>query len=54
MRTAVAERTITGFNNDSVSIRIFWKHINRCRSPNRAAVPAFKFCRAAQAFAYAS
>ena len=28
MRTAVAERTITGFNNDSVSIRIFWKHIN--------------------------
>lgn len=54
MRTAVAERTITGFNNDSVSIRIFWKHINRHRSPNRTAVPAFKFCHAAQALAYAA
>ncbi len=54
MRTAVAERTITGFNNDSVSIRIFWKHINRHRSPNRATVPDFKFCRAAQALAYAA
>lgn len=54
MRTAASERPITGFNNDSVSIRIFWKHINRHRSPNRAAVPDFKFCHAAQALAYAS
>lgn len=54
MRTAVAERTITGFNNDSVSIRIFWKHINRHRSPFGLRCLTLSFGHAAQALAYAS
>lgn len=54
MRTAAAERPITGFNNDSVSIRIFLKSYKQVPQPVRTAAPAFKFCHAAQALAYAS
>ena len=48
MRTAVAERTITGVNKD------FLKSYKQVPQPVRTAAPAFKFCHAAQALAYAS